>query len=126
MAKIKIIFRKELWADINTYYPNFSPGLRKQIDNAIYKLLGGQEVKGSHPRQKDLSTAGAADAVILKRTPHLCLRHNSKTAALLSNYKVGGEYMKDDVIKAAVDKHGMEGSNIIHNLLKQKYFEVVK
>lgn len=125
MAKLKIIFRKEVWADLNEYYPSFSPGLRKQIDNAIYKLMGGQESKQPKARHT-IPTTGASDAVILKRTPKQCLRPNSKTAALLSHYKISGEYMKDDVIKEAANNHGMDKSNIVHNLLKQGYFEIVK
>lgn len=130
MAKQKIVFRKEMWIDINEYYPNFPTGLRRQIDNAIYKLLGGQETKpprGELPqRRKVPSASGAADAVILKRTPKETLRVNSRLAALLKNYECGHEYLKEDVIKRAVSQHGMEGSNVIHNLLNQEYFEIVK
>lgn len=130
MAKMKITFKKDVWVDINEYYPNFSSGLRRQIDNAVYKLLGGQETKPPRsealPRKRLVSTTGAADAVILKRTPKETLRINSRLAALLKNYERGHEYLKEDVIKRAVSHHGIDGSNVIHNLLKQSYFEIVK
>lgn len=129
MAKLKIIFRKEVWADLNEYYPSFSAGLRKQIDNAIYKLMGGQakdpgEKKNSH--KGVVSTTGACEAIILKRTPKKCERLNSKVFALLAHYEPGHEYMKDDVLKKATNNYDMEGSNVIHNLLKQGYFEMEK
>lgn len=129
MAKVKIIFRKEIHADLNEFYPNFPGSLRKQIDNALFKMMGGQakdpgEKKISH--KGVVSTTGACEAIILKRTPKKCERSNSKVFALLTHYEPGHEYMKDDVLKKAVNNYDMESSNVIHNLLRQGYFEMEK
>lgn len=129
MAKIKITFRKEVYADLNEYYPDFPAPLRKQIDNALFKMMGGQaKDPGEKKPRKDVvvSTTGACEAIILKRTPKKCERLNSKVFALLSHYEPGHEYMKDDILKKAVNNYDMEGSNVIHNLLKQGYFEMEK
>lgn len=126
MAKLKIVFRKELWIDINEYYPHFQPALRKQVDNAIYKLLGGQESPAPKQKLSSPSTAGANDTVILKRTLVSCGKVGSKTYALLSEYKPGTEYLKDDIVQKAVNHHGLAKNNVIHNLLRHKYFEVVQ
>ncbi len=125
MAKLKITFRKEVWADLNAYYPSFSPGLRKSIDNAIYKLLGGQEIpepKGNN-KSKYIPIAGT---VIIKRTTKECSRPASKTAALVNNYKMGNEYLMEDVKKVAVSRHGMQKDSCIQNLVRDGYFELVK
>lgn len=131
MAKIKIVFRKQVWADINAYYPNFPAGLRKAIDNALFRLMGGEEAKTRlkpEPKQVKprLSTTGAAEAILIRRTKRQCNSVNSKTFALLSQYAPGSEHVKDDVINRAVQQHALNRTHVLHNLLRDKYFEIVE
>lgn len=127
MSKLNIIFRKEVTVDLNSYYPNFPPALRKQIDDALFKLLGGSESrKGKVNGRENVSSAGVNDAVILRRLPHHTMRTASATAALLADYKPGTEVLREDLLKAAVSLYKMDASSVIHNLIRRGYFEVVK
>lgn len=128
MAKLKIVFRKEVWIDINEYYPKFSPALRKTIDNAIYKMLGGQEKPApkSNKPAKDITAIGVADAVIVRRTHKKSTVQSSKVYALCANYKSGTEYMAEEVINQGVNMQGLSKIHVMSNLVKGGYFEIVK
>jgi hypothetical protein len=128
MPNVKITFKKELEIDLNTYYPNFTPGLRKQIDDALFALLGGQP-KPAIRRRTDLS-----ETTILRLTGKKTRRPNSvgwkvmcelgKGEYLYGNEKPT-EYLYSDV-KKVIDKLKANQSVSVGNLISGGYLEVVK
>ena len=127
MARLKIVFRKEIMADLNTYYPHFSPALRAEIDDAIYKMLGGQPIRSRRvSTNAGVSSTGTNATEIFERTKQQCKKPNTKVMALLSNYETGKQYLRTDIVKLAVSKYAMTANNVMHNLVKGGYFVMVE
>jgi hypothetical protein len=131
LSKLNITFRKEVSVDLNEYYPNFPSSLRKQIDDTLFVLLGGQQRQrairsdAGKPKSKPLGTIAIAakDVVIVKRTDKVISKPNSKTGKGIAMYEAGKEYMAEEVTKH-VQK--FTGINSLHSLLRDGYFEVVR
>ena len=82
---IKIHFRKEVDVDLNAYYPSLPGPLRKEIDDAIYKLLGGGQPKTAKAKAWKKSGPLHEDDVLTpgRGTP----RTGTKTAAVMAELR---------------------------------------
>jgi hypothetical protein len=127
MAKLKITFRKEVEIDLNAYYPSFSKGLREQIDDAVYGLLGGGQRAQAKTQAKKLSTARVKFSQIFRRTKKKSLSIHTKSGALLAELdrKEAKEFLRDDLLKMA-EQHKLALSSVLHNLVANGYIEPVE
>ena len=125
MSKVKVTFRKEVEIDLNEYYQNFPPKLRREIDDTVYAMLGGQSPK-HRPSKRGLSV-GVKGAIILKRTDKQPVRRNSKEAAVLStlDHMNGKEHLVEDIINLC-EQHKLDKRSAVHNLVSGGYLEVIK
>ncbi len=83
MSNIKVQFRREVDVDLNAYYPSFSRKLREEIDEQLFKLLGGAppKTRGSSP------TLALKDDSVLAVTNGPIRGAGTKTAAVLAELR---------------------------------------
>ncbi len=83
MSNIKVQFRREVDVDLNAYYPSFSRKLREEIDEQLFKLLGGAppKARGNSP------TLALKDDSVLAVTNGPIRGAGTKTAAVLAELR---------------------------------------
>jgi len=118
MSTIKILFRKEVDVDLNAYYPNLPAKLRREVDDAVYKLLGGGQKASSDNLRK---------AEYFRRTgkvPHK--QHNTLTSRMVNALPMEKLFTKDE-FKTIVGGTGVPwASTHLSNLIRAGWIEVAK
>jgi hypothetical protein len=126
MSKIQVKFVKEVDVDLNAYYESFPRPLRAAIDDALFVLLGGQQVTKKRSGQKRLTYNRLAQAHTFRLTKKSG-RIGSRTSALLADLRRlnGGDVVsKEEVVKAAM-QHKLSIASVIHNMVQHGQLEVV-
>jgi hypothetical protein len=121
MSKIQVKFVKEVDVDLNTYYESFPRSLRTAIDDALFTLLGGQQVTKKRSGSHELAQAHTF------RLTNKSGRIGSRTHSLLADLRRlnGGDVVtKEEILKASL-QHKLQSSSLIHNMVAHGQIEVV-
>jgi hypothetical protein len=133
LANIKVQFRREVNVDLNAYYPNFSKRLRGEIDEELFRLLGGAPQKKARGQPSGFCDT-AILAVVKGKTP----KPSSKTRLVMEQLRErlnGGKlglytFSGADLKKALADMtKTLDLKNLKHwpfNLIQGGFLEIVK
>lgn len=119
---ITISFRKEVNVDLNRYYDAFSGSLKKQINDEMFKLLGGERKNGKSRVVGATSHMGKFK--LTTKTPD----KNSKVAAVMTDLRASTG--KNEIIeRAEIEKfgvsRGLKRTNVINNMVRGGYLTSV-
>jgi len=135
VSNIKVQFRREVDVDLNAYYPSFSRKLREEIDEQLFKLLGGAPPKAG----KGYKGPELTDVTILAVT-NIPIRGGSatKTSVVLAELrrklnggKLGIYTFTYGDLRKAIDEmvktlNLASPSSWPTNLIRAKHIEVAK
>ena len=123
MGSVNITFRREMSIDLNAYYPDFPPALRRAIDDELFKALGGA------PRHTRVHAYEGKAKLTSKKVHRLGTKTAVMVKLLRTEFADRPFEIKDAraLIELYCEKNGMESSSpVFSNLLKHGYLELVK
>lgn len=130
MGSVNITFRREMSIDLNAYYPNFPPALRRAIDDELFKALGGAPRQSAQARLYNRVRAYEGKA---KLTSKEVRRLGTKTAVMVkllrTEFAARPFEIKDAraLIELHCEKNGIgSSSSVFANLLERGYLELVQ